>query len=141
MEEAFKQMQQRLVNLEGELMSQRGMNQQLQQTIAATLARSVTRPSAVDTRGLGKPDTFDGSCSKWRDWKVVMVSYTAAYNEKLARLMAKAEGTEDPVVNAVLMSLGEKEASEHLAFILVMVCRGAALDQVVNAGSAEGAIA
>jgi hypothetical protein len=68
-----------------------------------------------------------------------MTSYTAACNGELALLMSKAEMTEEPVMNAVLDALGERQASEQLAFILVMICRGAALDQVVNAGPAEGA--
>ncbi len=55
--------------------------------------------------------------------------------------MAKAETTEDLVVNAAINMSGEREASGQLAFILVMVCRGAALDQVVNVGVAEGAMA
>ena len=113
MEEAFNQMQQRMLALEGELMQQRQMNQLLQATVSRTAASApVQRASVVDTRGLGKPDSFDGSGSKWRDWKVVMTSYTAACNGELATLMAKAETTEEPVVNAALSTLGEREASE-----------------------------
>ena len=39
--------------------------------------------------------------------------------------MSKAEMTEEPVMNAVLDTLSERQASEQLAFILVMICRGA----------------
>jgi hypothetical protein len=70
-----------------------------------------------------------------------MSSYTGAVNTDLAALMVIAETTEDPIVNAALGTLGEREASEQLAFMLVMLCRGAALDQVVNAGPSEGATA
>jgi hypothetical protein len=90
---------------------------------------------------LGKPETFEGQAAKWRDWKVVMTSYAAACNTDMATVMTKAETTEDDVTNAVMSSQGEKQASEQLAFILVMTCRGAALDQVVNAGPSEGATA
>ncbi len=133
-------MMQRMAALEGELVQQRQANAVLHAAVsqAATLPPA-QRASVVDTRGLGKPDSFDGSGSKWRDWKVVMTSYTAACNGELALLMSKAEMTEEPVMNAVLDTLGERQASEQLAFILVMICRGAALEQVVNAGPAEGA--
>ena len=44
------------------------------------------------------------------------------------------------MLNAAL-GLRERAASEQLGFILVMVCRGPALDQVVNSGSGEGLVA
>ena len=131
---------QRLQAMEGELVAQRNQNALLQAQVSRAALGPVQR-SAVDTRGLGKPDAFDGTAAKWRDWKVVMTSYTAAVNSELAALMLKAEVTEDPIVNAVMASQGEREASEQLAFMLVMICRGAALDQVVNAGTSEGASA
>jgi len=55
--------------------------------------------------------------------------------------MKRAEETDDPVMNAALPNPGEQGSSEQLAFVLVMVCRGAALDQVVNAGPGEGLLA
>ena len=129
--------------MERELVAQRAANAILQEQVTAipTTVADATRgkrATAVDTRGLGRPETFDGTVPKWRDWKVVLRSYTAACHTGLAGLMEKAEDTEEPVLNAVQESAGDKEASEQLAFILVMVCRGAALDQVVNAGPGEG---
>ena len=133
---------QRLQAMEGELLAQRAQNTLLQNQVTSTAARTSTvARSVVDTRGLGKPDTFDGNSAKWRDWKVVMTSYTAAVNTDLATLMIQAESTEDAIQNAVIGTLGEREASEQLAFMLVMLCRGAALDQVVNSGPSEGATA
>ena len=132
----------RLQAMEGELLQQRAQNATLQAQVSATAARTTTTTRAVvDTRGLGKPDSFDGTASKWRDWKVVLTAYTAAVNTDLAALMVAAETTEDPIQNAVLGTLGEREASEQLAFMLVMLSTGAALDQVVNAGPSEGATA
>ena len=34
----------------------------------------------IDTRMLGRPDTFDGSESKWGDWSTVMKAYAAFCN-------------------------------------------------------------
>ena len=83
---------------------------------------------------------FEGTTAKWRDWKVVMRSYTAACHGDLADLMRTSESTENPMLN-VALGVKERAASEQLGFILVMVCRGPALDQVVNSGSGEGLVA
>ena len=64
----------------------------LQNQLAAS--QPVTR-SSVESRGLGKPGTRDGSVGKWRDWKVVMRSYTEACHDKLGHLMTVAERTGD----------------------------------------------
>jgi len=117
MEEAFQQMMARMQTLEGELLQQRAGGQQahanteaalqtrlqametellqqrahnatLQSQVSTTAAQtSVVTRSVVDTRGLGKPDSFDGTASKWRDWKVVLTAYTAAVNTDLVALM------------------------------------------------------
>ena len=131
----MQDLQTRLGAMEQELLQQRAANVALQSQLSSV---SQAPRSAVDTRGLGKPEIFDGSTSKWRDWKVVMRSYAAACHDKLGVLMDRAENSENPVLNATLQITGEKEASEQLAFVLVMVCRAGALDQVVNAGVGEG---
>ena len=90
------QMMQRMAALEGELVQQRQANVMLQASVSqAATPAPAQRASVIDTRGLGKPDSFDGSGAKWRDWKVVMTSYTAACNGELALLMTKAEMTEE----------------------------------------------
>ena len=81
-------LQTRLQAMETELPQQRAHNATLQSQVSATAARtSVVTRSVVDTRGLGKPDSFDGTASKWRDWKVVLTAYTAAVNTDLVALM------------------------------------------------------
>ena len=144
MEDMMVEMRNRILELEREVVTQRGANATLQATVSGFTAGSAAtgqRHSSIDTRGLGKPETFDGSAAKWRDWKVVVRSYTSACNEFLAALMQAAEETDDPIGNAVMTTQGHRESSEQLAFIMVMLCRGAALDQVVNAGSGEGLLA
>ena len=69
MEDAFNQMMQRMAALEGELVQQRQNYATLQASVSQAAASvPVQRASVVDTRGLGKPDSFDGSGAKWRDW-------------------------------------------------------------------------
>ncbi len=90
------QVMQRMGALEGELVAQRQANAVLQASVSQAAASTpAPRSSVVNTRGLGKPDSFDGSSVKWRDWKVVMTSYTTACNGELALLMTKAEMTEE----------------------------------------------
>ena len=141
MEDAMNHVMQRMSALEGELVAQRQANVVLQASVSQAASTPAPRASVVDTRGLGKPDSFDGASAKWRDWKAVMTSYTAACSGELALLMTKAEMTEEEIMNVVLDTLDERAASEQLAFILVMICRGAALDMVVSAGPAVGASA
>ena len=45
----------------------------------------------IDTRMLGRPDTFDGSESKWSDWSTVMKAYAALCNESLVTTMPLSE--------------------------------------------------
>ena len=96
MEQALLGMQKRMVMMEQEILVQRGMNTSLQQVIANGVGASQPVRSGVDTRGLGKPEMFEGTTAKWRDWKVAMRSYTAACHGDVADLMKTSESTEDP---------------------------------------------
>eukprot|EP00974_Lingulodinium_polyedra_P114612 11096729-Lingulodinium_polyedra.AAC.1 len=49
----------------------------------------------IDTRLLGKPDSFDGATG-WRDWSVVFRSYVAACNTRMGTLMAAHESDATP---------------------------------------------
>ena len=61
MEEALGQMMQRMAALEGELVQQRQANTMLQALVSQAAASApAQRTSIIDTRGLGKPDSFDG---------------------------------------------------------------------------------
>jgi hypothetical protein len=59
-------MQHRLQAMEGELLTQRAQNALLQSQVSAAAARTTvgSTRAVVDTRGLGKPDSFDGSATK-----------------------------------------------------------------------------
>jgi hypothetical protein len=56
----------------------------------------------------------------------------------LQRLMADAETSTTPVLNAVAFDQSEVQASTTLYYVLLMLCRGPALDRVVNSGVGEG---
>ena len=108
---------------------------------ATGAARGAQAPASatpvIDTRILGKPDAFHGEKAKWRDWSVILRSYTSVLNSQLGDLMKKAESSDAPVLNAVIDD-SHVPSSNQLYFILLMLCRGIALDKVVNAGELEG---
>jgi len=90
----------------------------------------------VDTRILGKPDTFDGSKEKWRDWSVVFASYATLVNTEIKVGMEKVEAGHDQA----LSNLNQKcaKAAHELHHMLLHLTKQHALDQVLNAGTGEG---
>ena len=83
------------------------------------------------------PDHCDGVQERWRDWSTVMRAYTSVVDPRLGPQMPEAERSETPELRATLPQQ-EAESSSSLYFILLMLCRGAALDQVVKSGPSEG---
>ena len=118
--------------------------QQRADTAEAALAQAQSRTSsaysnpvpAIDTRIIGKPDTFDGH-KGWKDWSIVLKSYAGAINPNLQLLMEQAAQAASPMLNATL-SHDQAQLSAQLYYILVMVCKSTALTRVVNAGPSEG---
>ena len=48
----------------------------------------------VDSRLLGKPEAFSSDAARWRDFKLVSVSYCGAINPRLSELMEDMRGRE-----------------------------------------------
>ncbi len=92
----------------------------------------------IDTRTLGKPDHFDGSDAKWRDWCIVFKSYSALVNPKLRDAMEQAAQSTTPVTIILIQEPEIKEASSELYHLLINFTRGPALDRVINSGEYEG---
>ena len=89
--------------------------------------------AAKDLRGL---EVFDGTEAAWRDWSIVAKSYAAVLVPKTRPLLERAEVGED--VTNVNLDPEEQRASEMMYLLLLISCRGPALDHVINAGDAEG---
>ena len=70
------------------------------QVTASSSTGTNQRTGIVDTRVLGKPDTFNGQ--NWRDWSTVFRAYTAATDLRLGQAMALAEIRDAPCLNASL---------------------------------------
>ena len=68
----------------------------------------------IDTRMLGRPDTFDGSESKWGDWSTVMKAYAALCNASLVSAMPASEVEAQEKRNSDLRDQLDVEASVAL---------------------------
>ena len=100
---------------------------------------------SIDARQIGKPEIFDGTGSKFRDWSIVFRSYATLANPLLGDLLRRADaytGSEDdePLNNASMNEV-TATASRDLYHLLLSLCRGVALDKVINATEGEGATA
>ena len=133
-QELLQSAQQR-TQLEQQLREARSSSQSSQER---PRARGPETKPLIDTRILGKPDGFNGEDHKWKDWSIVTKTYAGVVCPELAELMVDAEGSETAVHNATLLEEEQRAASHQLYFILLMLCRGPALDRVVNAGNLEG---
>ena len=91
----------------------------------------------IDTRMLGRPDTFDGSESKWGDWITVMKAY-ALCNASLVTAMPATEVEAQEKRNSDLRDQLDVEASVALYYMLVLLTRNEPLNIVVNSGAGEG---
>ena len=95
----------------------------------------------IDTRMLGRPDTFDGSESKWDDWSTVMKAYAALCNASLVSAMPASEVEAQEKRNSDLRDQLDVEASVALYYMLVLLTRNEPLNIVVNSGAGEGLLA
>ena len=95
----------------------------------------------IDTRMLGRPDTFDGSESKWGDWSTVMKAYAALCNASLVSAMPASEVEAQEKRNSDLRDQLDVEASVALYYMLVLLTRNEPLNIVVNSGAGEGLLA
>ena len=91
----------------------------------------------IDTRLLRKPDKFDGQDSCWRDWKFITKAYIQAALPDIRVLLVKAEETSDDVRNVVL-NAPERALSVQLYYMLALLRKNRALDNVQAAGEGEG---
>ena len=95
----------------------------------------------IDTRMLGRPDTFGGSESKWGDWSTAMKAYAALSNASLVTTMPLSEVEAKEKRNSNLRDQLDVEASVALYYMLVLLTRNEPLNIVVNSGAGEGLLA
>ena len=109
-------------------------------SVAATTGATAPR-STIDTRTLGKPDTFSGEQGRWSDWKTVTTAYCAVISDRLGTLMQSIEDGSASNLKRALLTGQDPELGAQLFYILVMITRQQALTLVKNSGPQEGFLA
>ena len=92
---------------------------------------------ASTTRSLEKPSDFSGAQDAWRDWSTVFKGYDGAAILRLQKLMDNAAKVTEPTQNAPILD-DDRAASAQLYGMMLMICKGAALNTVFLAGDSEG---
>ena len=92
----------------------------------------------VDTRLLGKPSDFSGAQDAWRDWSTVFKGYAGAATPRLQMLSGECRGGNRADPNATILDDDDRAASAQLYWMMLMICKGAALNTVFLAGESEG---
>ena len=92
----------------------------------------------MDTRLLGKPSDFSGAQDAWRDWRTAFKGYAGAAIPRLQKLMVDAAKATEPTPNATILDDEDRAASAQLYWMMLMICKGAALNTVFLAGDSEG---
>ena len=86
----------------------------------------------VDTRLLEKPGEFSGAQDAWRDCGTVFKGYAGAAVPCLDTAKAGA-----PIPNVTMREEEDQAALTQLHWMMLMICKGAALDIVFSAGDSE----
>ena len=74
---------------------------------------AATAGVGIDTKTLGRPESFAGDESRFKDWAIVMRSYSSLVNRHLRDMMKAAEANADAVLRSGL-STELSEASAEL---------------------------
>ena len=81
---------------------------------------------------------YHGEEQKWPDWKTILKAYCGVVSVRMSVLMTAQETTSTAMIEATLTDSVDQGQSAQLYFILLMLCRGQPLTEVVNAGEMEG---
>ena len=110
----------------------------LRQEIRAPLRGSQATGVGVDTRLLVKPGEFSGAQDAWRDWSAGFSVYAGAAVPRLQKLMEDAARAGTPIPNVTMREEEDWPPSPQLYWMMLMICKGAALKTVFLTGDSEG---
>ena len=140
LEESQQRIQRENAELRNELNQARGeRDEATERAQASAQAPASTRPNdTVDTRLIGRPETFDGKDENWSSFALVLKAYVAAISPRMLELIKKSEDPAFDVDNALLSNEDERWSCQ-LYYVLAMLCKGRSQDKVELAGEGEGA--
>ena len=106
----------------------------------ARVGAGTATSSFIDTRVLGKPESFEGNEAKWPDWSVVVRAYMSLVNTRLGTLLpaAELEANVEALNNERLAEPLDVQASIQAYYILLMLCKGTPLNILINSGHEQG---
>ena len=99
------------------------------QTGSPRISTAWVAGDGVDTRGAQEA---------WRDWSTVFKVFAGAAVQRLHKLMNDAAKAAAPIPNATVLDDDDREASAQLYWMMLTICKGAALNTVFLAGDSEG---
>ncbi len=67
--------------------------------------------AGIDTRTLGKPDTFRGEEANWADWRVIAKAYFSVVSIRTGTVMTAQEGSSAVMAQATLTDPVDQAAS------------------------------
>ena len=128
------------VDLQNELAQSRQATNELaalrQEVRGVPLRGTQATGVGVDTRLLVKPSDFSGAQDTW--WDRSVQGYAGAAIPRLQKLMDDAAKAAAPIPNATIVGDEDRAASAQLYWMMLTICKGAALNTVFLAGDSEG---
>ena len=71
---------------------------------------------------------FSSAQEAWRDWSIAFKRYSGAAVPRLQKLMDDAAKAATPIPNATILEDDDRAASAQLYWMMLTICKGAALD-------------
>ena len=104
--------------------------------LSCLLAPCSAMPEFLDTKVFGKPKSFNGMESEWKDWAFTFLAYCSLVDPRLVSAMRGAEALDRAVPMAT--DAEELKLQTSLYFLLVMLATGSALTEVRNTMEQSG---
>ena len=93
-----------------------------------TAGSSSTNPTmTVDTRSIGKPDSFKGDPKEYADWSFVFKAYMSCISTRYIELFERIESSRVPMPNR-LLGENDRALSTQMYYVLAMLVKNRPLD-------------
>ena len=110
----------------------------LQANAAVNTQGGATVRSAVDTRTLGKPQSFNGRREGWREFRFVFEAFACAAHPQLEQLFRRAETMNDMTIDFLDLDKETAVLSRQLYYMLVMLTTDDAHRMMINIEQGNG---
>jgi hypothetical protein len=94
-------------------------------------------PAVVDTRALGKPQSFDGNEALWKEWRFTFTAYAGCVACELRELMERAANQSEPI-NTLGLNPRQRQLGETLFYMLALTLKQRALRLLMGVPQGNG---